>query len=182
MAALAPRTLFPGHGPPIEGEERIQRALRETAELLETLHDGTIALMNEGASLDVILERVRAPEQLLARPYLRPIYDDPEFIIRMTFRLYGGWWDGNPAHLKPARDDVVAREVAQLAGGASRLAERAREVSEAGDHALACHLAEWAGRAAPEDPGIRAVRACVYQRRAEVETSLMAKNIFTAAK
>ncbi len=59
--------------------------------------------------------------------------------------------------------------------------ERAAELSAAGDHALACHLAEWAGRAAPEDEAIRKARAEVYRRRAEVETSLMAQNIYRSA-
>jgi alkyl sulfatase BDS1-like metallo-beta-lactamase superfamily hydrolase len=140
-----------------------------------------VALMNEGAPLDVILERVRAPERLLSRPYLRPVYDEPEFIVRNTWRLYGGWWDGNPAHLKPAREDRLAEEVSRLCGGAGRLLERAEELSLRGEHPLACHLAEWAGRAAPGDEGIRRGRASVYLRRAGEEMSLMAKGIFTAA-
>jgi alkyl sulfatase BDS1-like metallo-beta-lactamase superfamily hydrolase len=181
MAALAPEVLFPGHGPPIEGAERVRQALMDSAELLDVLHDGTVALMNEGAPLDVILERVRAPERLLSRPWLRPVYDEPEFIVRNTWRLYGGWWDGNPAHLKPAREDRLAGEVARLCGGAGRLLERAEELSQRGEHALACHLAEWAGRAAPGDEGIRRGRAAIYVRRAGDETSLMAKGIFTAA-
>ncbi len=181
MAALGADILFPGHGPPIEGPERVRQALEETAELLRVLHDGTVALMNEGAPLDTILERVRAPEHLLRRPYLRPIYDEPEFVVRNTYRLYGGWWDGNAAHLKPARDLALASEVSRLAGGPDRLAARASELSQAGEHALACHLVEWASRAAPEDVALRALRKEVYARRAEVETSLMAKAIYRSA-
>ncbi len=43
------------------------------------------------------------------------MYDEPEFVIRNIWRLYGGWWDGNPANLKPARDGALAAEVAALA-------------------------------------------------------------------
>ncbi len=181
MAALDAQTLFPGHGPPIEGAERVRQALTETAELLETLHDQTVARMNAGDPLDAVLAAVKAPDHLLARPYLRPVYDEPEFVVRNLWRLYGGWWDGNPAHLKPAREARLAAEVAALAGGAGKLAERAKALGDAGEHALACHLAEWAGRAAPDDGAVEAIRAEIYRRRARAETSLMARGVFETA-
>ena len=181
MDAIGAGLLLPGHGPPIEGADRVREALVSSAELLETLHDRTVALMNQGAPLDTILAEVKAPAHLLARPWLRPTYDEPEFIVRNTFRLYGGWWDGDPSRLKPERDARIAAEVAALAGGAARLAERAAELSAAGEHALACHLAEWAGRAAPADVAIHEKRAAVYEKRAGAETSLMAKNIYRSA-
>ncbi|HEU5149827.1 MAG TPA: MBL fold metallo-hydrolase [Iamia sp.] len=82
MAALAPELLLPGHGLPVRGEEQVRAVLEDTATVLEVLHDRTLALMNEGARLDDIVHEVRAPEELLAKPYLRPIYDDPEFVVR----------------------------------------------------------------------------------------------------
>ena len=51
---------------------------------------------------------MKPPAHLLERPYLRPVYDEPEFVVRNVYRLYGGWWDGNPANLKPARDAEVS--------------------------------------------------------------------------
>ncbi len=181
MAALGPELLLPGHGFPIRGAARIHQALTETAELLESLHEQTLGLMNAGATLDDVLHGVKAPERLLARPYLRPVYDEPAFIVRNIWRRYGGWYDGNPANLKPAPEAALAAEIAQLAGGAARLAARATEVAERGDLALACHLAELAARAAPEDSAIRAARAAIYTRRAAAESSLMARSIYRAA-
>lgn len=181
MQALGCELLLPGHGPPIEGRERVREALGDTAALLESLHDQTLALMNEGAPLDVILQKVRAPAELLQRPYLRPIYDEPEFIVRNIWRGYGGWWDGNPANLKPAAEGKLAAEVAALAGGAHALIDRARALSEQGEHALACHLAEWAARAVPDDAAVRELRALIYRRRADTQTSLMARSLYLAA-
>jgi alkyl sulfatase BDS1-like metallo-beta-lactamase superfamily hydrolase len=181
MAALDADLLCPGHGPPIFGRDRVARALDETASLLESLVDQTLALMNEGARLDRVLREVKAPAHLLARPYLRPIYDEPEFIVRNLWRLYGGWYDGNPAHLKPGADDALAREIAELAGGATRLADRARALAASGELALACHLAEMAGMAAPDDDGVWKSRAEVYRARAERESSLMARGIYSSA-
>ena len=181
MAKLEAESLFPGHGPPILGAERVARALGEAAELLETINEQTLSMMNEGAALNDILHSVKLPEALLERPYLRPIYDDPLFIVRNLWRLYGGWYDGNPAHLKPSRDAELARTLAAAAGGARHLAERAEQCCADGVFDVACELAEFAWRAEPEDEKTRSIRAAVYRARAKAETSLMAKGIYNAA-
>ncbi|HKE18644.1 MAG TPA: alkyl sulfatase dimerization domain-containing protein [Kofleriaceae bacterium] len=181
MAELRAELLLPGHGPPIEGAARVAEALGDTAALLESLCRQTLALLNQGAPLDTILAEVRAPDALLARPYLRPVYDEPEFVVRNLVRQLAGWWDGNPARLKPPRDGALAAEVAALTGGPGPLIDRARALAAAGDHALACQLAEWARAAAPADEAIRRARAEIYRDRAAREDSLMARNIFRAA-
>ena len=152
MVALGAEVLLPGHGLPIVGADRIRQALTDAADLLDHLHDETVRMMNEGARLDDIVHTVKAPAGLLEKPYLKPIYDEPEFVVRNVWRLYGGWYDGNPAHLKPAPDAQLAHELAALAGGAQRLADRAVEVADAGDLRLAGHLAELAAAGRPRRP------------------------------
>lgn len=184
MADLGADVLLPGHGVPIVGAERIAQALTDTAELLEHLHDSTVSMMNAGARLDEIVHSVTAPPHLLERPYLRPIYDEPEFVVRNVWRLYGGWYDGDPSHLKPAPARSLALELAQLAGGVMKLAARAEKLAHRGDDAslrLAGHLAELAALAAPDDDGVHAVRASVFGARASAEASVMARGVFAWA-
>jgi alkyl sulfatase BDS1-like metallo-beta-lactamase superfamily hydrolase len=192
MLALtpAPELLLPGHGYPVVGADRIREALDDTATLLESLHDQTVALMNDGASLDDIVHTVEAPPSLLAKPYLQPVYDEPEFVVRNVWRLYGGWYDGNPSRLKPARDAAVARELVALVGSVGKLTARATELSDAGDHRLACHLVELAWLATSADDGddhdrdraaVARARADVYRARVAAETSTMAKGVFAWA-
>ena len=181
MQALGAETLFPGHGPPIFGAKRISQALGDAARLLEIMTQQTLDLMNEGATLDDILHSVELPSELLERPYLRPIYDDPRFIVRNLWRLYGGWYDGNPAHLLPSPERELARALAEEAGGSRSLARAARRYAEESKDSLACELIELAWRADPEDPEVAALRTEIYRNRAESETSLMAKGIFQAA-
>jgi alkyl sulfatase BDS1-like metallo-beta-lactamase superfamily hydrolase len=181
MDRLDAEILLPGHGLPIIGAARVHQALREMAELLESLQTQTLRLMNEGATLNRVLQAVRAPAELLERPYLRPIYDDPEFIVRNIWRLYGGWYDGNPAHLMPAPDAELAAEVATLAGGAEALAERARELARQGRTRLAAHLARMAVQSSLASRLALEVEAEVFERRSAEESSLMARNIYAAA-
>lgn len=175
MEGLQPSVLIPGHGPVIFGEARAAQVLRDTAEVLESLARQTLDLMNRGATLDEVLHGVAVPEGYLAKPYLLPKYDDPEFLVRGIYHLHAGWFDGDPAHLKPARRAELAAELAQLAGGADKLAERAAVLGEAGQTRLAAHLAEFAAAAAPDDRHIQATRATILQRCVSAERSLMGK-------
>jgi glyoxylase-like metal-dependent hydrolase (beta-lactamase superfamily II) len=207
MAELRPEFLLPGHGLPVIGADRAASALADTAELLESLVEQTLAVMNDGGRLDDAIHTVAVPAQLVDRPYLQPVYDEPEFIVRTVWRRYGGWWDGNPATLKPAPERALAAELAALAGGPRVLAARAVELAErelAADDAaepglasrsaggvgvaalpggeeglrVAGHLAELAWLAAPEDNEIAQARHRVYSIRAERATSTMSAGIY----
>jgi alkyl sulfatase BDS1-like metallo-beta-lactamase superfamily hydrolase len=185
MAELPAQFLLPGHGLPIIGHDRIRQALSETAEYLESLVDQTLALMNSGARLADALATVKAPRHLAERPYLQPFYDEPEFIVRNIWRLYGGWWDGNPANLRPAHERALALELSDLAGGAIKLATRAEDLLEIGsDEALrlAGHLAEMAWLASPSDPRIQEVRRRVFHELASHATSTMSRGVFSWAE
>ena len=181
MIDLEPALLLPAHGLPVAGAERIATVLDDTASALEGLVRDTLEMMNTGARLDEIVHTVRVPDHLLDKPYLRPSYDEPEFVVRNIWRLYGGWHDGNPARLKPPPDSAVAAEVAALSGGADRLARRAAELCEENELRLACQLAEWAAQAAPTDAEVHATRAEVYRIRRDRELSLMARGLYLDA-
>ena len=180
MIAQGPELLVPAHGLPIAGKERIASVLGNIADSLESLVRQVIEMMNSGSTLDEIIHTVKVPAETLTKPYMRPLYDEPEFVVRGIWRLYGGWWDGAASRLKPAPDSVVATELAALAGGADVLAKRASELVEM-DMRLACHLIDFAGWAAPHDATIHAVRAEIYETRRKAELSLMSKGIFKAA-
>ncbi len=181
MAARGPELLLPAHGLPVAGRERITTMLTDIADALDGLVADTVGMMNAGEPLDAIIHTVRVPEHLIQKPYLRPFYDEPEFVVRNIWRQFGGWWDGAPSRLKPAPDAQLAAELAELSGGVDRLAERAEAIAAAGDFRLACHLADLAGWAAPDDPGVHRIRADIYRRRRGDELSLMSKGIFAGA-
>jgi alkyl sulfatase BDS1-like metallo-beta-lactamase superfamily hydrolase len=176
MAALGAELVVPGHGPPLFGAATANRVLGDTAEALEVLIEQVVERMNAGADLDEVLHVVRLPDALRTRPYLRSAYDDESFVVRAIWRTFGGWWDGDPASLKPAPSGDLARELAALAGGPQALAARARGLAEGGELELATHLARLA-----EQAGDPSAAAEVYAARAAGEPSLMARGIFSAA-
>ncbi|MDH3678491.1 MAG: MBL fold metallo-hydrolase [Acidimicrobiia bacterium] len=182
MAALDAELFVPAHGLPITGRDRIRQCLEIVATTLETLVSQVIEAMNSGAALDDIVQSVSVPADTLALPYLRPLYDEPEFVIRNIWRLYGGWWDGNPARLKPPSDHAIGLELVALAGGTDPLIERALELSSTGEHRVACQLIELAVAAEPESHAVHEARSAIYGARRGAESSLMAKGIFLSAK
>jgi alkyl sulfatase BDS1-like metallo-beta-lactamase superfamily hydrolase len=181
MAKSGAEVLLPGHGVPVFGLTRVRQMLLDTAEYLQGLYDQTVAMMNQGARLDQIVETVAPPAHLTEKPYLRAVYDEPQFIVRNIWRLEGGWYDGMPSHLKPAPFTAEAHEIATLAGGIDRIVARARANFENGELALAAHLVDWAALAAADDKNVHELRAQIYISRAAAETSTMSRGIFRAA-
>jgi len=184
ILTLRPELLLPAHGLPVTGEDRIALVLGDVAGALESLLTQTLGAMNTGASLDEVLSEVRLDDDLLGRPWLAPVYDEPEFVVRNIWRQYGGWYDGTPSRLKPAPDAAVGTEWVALAGGSAPVVARALELLDMGDDPslrLACHLVDAACAADPTDDAAAAAAAAVYAARRASETSLMAKGIFGTA-
>jgi glyoxylase-like metal-dependent hydrolase (beta-lactamase superfamily II) len=181
MAAKEPASLAPGHGGPVINDaELVGRILTETADYLDSVVERTLAVLEAGSPphVDVVRE-VELPET--DSPWLQPVYDEGEFIVRNVIRFYGGWFSGRPSELKPAPRADLASAVAELAGGALALATIATERAATGDLAVACHLADFALEADPSDLATREAVAAIYDRRADAEISLMAVNLMNSA-
>jgi alkyl sulfatase BDS1-like metallo-beta-lactamase superfamily hydrolase len=181
MGKSGAEVLLPGHGVPVFGLTRVRQVLLDTAEYLQSLYDQTVAMMNQGARLDQILDAIGPPTHLAAKPYLRAVYDEPQFIVRNIWRLEGGWYDGIPSHLKPATLEAQAHEVVTLAGGIERVMSRARENFEQRELALAAQLIDWAALDSPHDKPVHELRARIYAARTAAESSTMSRGIFRAA-
>lgn len=177
MAALGAEVMLPGHGEPIHGVEQIRRGLLEQAEFLRSIVAQTLDGLNAGLRHDEIARSIRVPEHLAGLEHLQPTYDRPEFIARNVIRRYGGWFDGYASDLLPAPGEEIGAEVVALAGGVDAVVARARELA-ATNLPLACHLAEWAYLAAPDDPDAKQCVIEIFSARADADPSLMSKGVY----
>jgi alkyl sulfatase BDS1-like metallo-beta-lactamase superfamily hydrolase len=178
MAGLRPLHLLPGHGPAISGDEDIQEALLTTAGFLRSIHDQVVAGMNEGKWLEDIIRQIDWPPT--DKPWLQPVYDHPEFIARNVYRLYGGWYDGDPANILPAHSEEIAAALVAATGSDSILA-RARKLRDDGDLQLACHLTDFVRKGDPDNREAWQLWRDLFSSRAASESSLMARGAFHAA-
>lgn len=181
MATLKPAVLLPGHGVPVYGEERVREALETTAAYLESLYDQTLSLLNQGARIYDIIETVTVPEELAAKSWLQPVYDEPEFIVRNIVRHLGGWYTGVPSELKPAPRAQLSGAIVDLAGGLMPFLEKTRALLDAGQLEVAAHLADYAIDATPDSGEVKALRGEIYRRLSHQAPSTMSKGIYNAA-
>jgi alkyl sulfatase BDS1-like metallo-beta-lactamase superfamily hydrolase len=180
IASVGADILLPGHGKPVEGADTIHECCMNTAIALRGIVETVMAGLNKGQKHEDIIAQIEIPEEMRKHAYLDPLYDRAEFIARNVIRMYGGWWDGWSSNVIPAPMATRAIEVANLAGGASALIKRAREIS-ATDSALACHLAEWAALAEPQNRDAQQCVIDIFKTRADGEISLMGRGIFMHA-
>jgi glyoxylase-like metal-dependent hydrolase (beta-lactamase superfamily II) len=180
IASVGADLLLPGHGQPIEGADAIVECCLNTAAALRAIVETALDGLNQGKKHEEIMAEIEIPAELRKHHYLDPLYDRPEFIARHVIRKYGGWWDGWSSSVIPAPMAKRAAEIANLAGGAKVLIERARAVNDS-DPALACHLAEWAALAEPEDRDAQQCVIDIFKARADGEISLMGRGIFSHA-
>ena len=83
--------------------------------------------------------------------------------------------------MKPAPRSEQGRELAQLAGGVSKLIERANTLAGESNFRMASHLIDWAIDAEPANVEAHKARAAIYAKRTAAEPSTMSKGIFGAA-
>lgn len=164
MAALQPEILLPAHGEALTDPALIQENFQLLASVLQTIIDQTLRGLNAGMRKDEIPRTIRLPEELEDHPSLKVQYVSAQDISKMVIRRHTGWWDDLPSHWTPSPMEEQAQEIAQLAGGIAPLLARTRELIES-DIQLACHLADWAYLAAPENPDVQDLVIDVYRAR-----------------
>jgi len=181
LSALGAETLCPGHDLVLRGGGLVRTLLTDHARYLRHLVSDVKERLNAGASPDEILHAVVPPEDLRSVPYLRDVYNHPQFIVRDLLRTWGGWWNGVDSGLLPAPRVKQSTEIASLAGGVQALVARGRTRLNEGDVMLACHLADWAVDAAPEHRGALELKRDVFRERQRMERSGMARGFFQSA-
>lgn len=154
---LQPQLLVTGHGQPIEGRATIGAALTKIRDAIRYMHDETVRRMNAGEPLHTIMQEVRLPPELKLSPLGRgPI----RWYVRSIWEEYSGWFRQElTSELYATPASAIWPTLAQMAGGAQALANRAESFLQAGEPEKALHMIEVAVAAAPEDALVRTTEA-----------------------
>ena len=184
---LRPCIVFPGHGPPVVGEGRVREAFTNQALLLEGVCRHALDGINAGAPLGRIMASTPIPRELTSLPYLSPRYDDPRWFVATLWRRYAGWFTQDVRHLLPVPAAEVGAELAELVGGADKLAahavslvSRAKRSTDGNILGVALEIAELAAAASGAPAAAHRARALVLRALEARETSLMARSIYRA--
>ena len=188
MIEKNPEYLVPGHGPLLEGKEKIKELLSITADSMNFVHDEVVKRLNEGKWFEEIYFEMLdiMPEKFKKHRYLRPMYGDYRFAIHDVYRLYHGWYDsGNPTDLFPSKSGEVAKEILKVANEGNIL-ERANNLVEEGKNQLALHILDIiikANDSANPEILLNALRlkSKLIKQKAKEEPSFIAMNIYNTS-
>ena len=164
MAALRPEIVLPAHGAALDDPATIQENFGVLAETLEYVVQHTVEGLNRGLRKDEISRSVRLPERLARHPSMNVQYVSARDISKMVIRQYTGWWDDFPSHWSPSDAELRAAQIVELAGGIGALVSATRQTLGE-DVQLACHLADWAWLASPDEPAVQQLVLDVYKAR-----------------
>ncbi len=146
VRALEPEMLLTGHEV-IRGAEHIAREITRIADAVQWVHDRTIDGMNAGKDMRTLMREIKTPPELT----LTEEYGKIAWNVRAIWHEYTGWFE--PARgttdLYGVPPENVAPAIAELAGGADKLAERARGFVADGKPLEALYMLDIALVAAP---------------------------------
>jgi alkyl sulfatase BDS1-like metallo-beta-lactamase superfamily hydrolase len=155
LRSLQPELVLTGHED-IRGAERIEREVTRIIDAVQWLHDRTIEGMNAGVSLRTLMREIAPPPELA----LTEEYGKTAWNVRAIWHEYSGWFDPDrgTTELYAVPPSSVAPAIAELAGGAGRLAERARDFVRDAKPLEALHLLDIALAAQPHSSIARDVK------------------------
>jgi alkyl sulfatase BDS1-like metallo-beta-lactamase superfamily hydrolase len=153
---LAAEILITGHGQPIRGAAKIRADLDLMHAAVSYVRDYTLDGMKNGKDVHELMREFKFPDALKIGEF----HGKASWAVRTIWEEYAGWLhyeDGTTALYGVPRRSIDA-DLAELAGGAARIAERAREKLGAGQPLEALHLLDIALGADPADATAWAIK------------------------
>jgi alkyl sulfatase BDS1-like metallo-beta-lactamase superfamily hydrolase len=165
LRALGAEIIITGHGEPIHGAERIRADIERMIGAITWLRDYTFEGMNAGKDVHTLMREVELPDELKIGEF----HGKVSWAVKSIWREYSGWFhyeDGTTELYGVPRSSVYG-DIAELAGGAAKLAERARAKLDAGQPLEALHLTDIALGAEPDERTALVVKRDASQRLLE---------------
>jgi alkyl sulfatase BDS1-like metallo-beta-lactamase superfamily hydrolase len=152
---LEAELLITGHGEPIRGAEKIRADLDKLYAAVSYVNEATIAGMNAGKDVHTLMREIKLPEDLKIGEF----HGKVSWAVRSIWEEYSGWFHyDSTSSLYGVPRSSIHTDLAELAGGASPLAARAKQRLSEGKALEAIHLLDIALGAEPANTGALAVK------------------------
>lgn len=158
---LGAEILITGHGEPIRGAGRIRTDLDRMHAAVSYVRDATLEGMNAGKDVHTLMRDIRLPEAIRIGEF----HGKVSWAVRTIWEEYSGWfhYDSTTSFYGVPRTSIYA-DLAQMAGGALALAERARTRLAEDKPLEAIHLLDVALGAEPGDAAALEVKKAALQQ------------------
>jgi len=153
---LGAELVVTGHGEPVRGGERIRADIQAMHDAVQWIEQETIKGMNEGRTVYDLMQSIHLP----ADRKIGEFHGQTRWTVRAVWEENGNWFkyeDGTTALFGSPRSAVDA-DVVELAGGADRVAARAKVRLDADQPLEALHLCDIALSVDPAEPAALAVK------------------------
>ncbi len=157
MIREEPLHVVGGHTTPMLGNA--VEVLTNYRDAMQWVHDRTIEGAKQYMTPDELVEYAALPAHLAELDYLADYYGSVWGTVRDIYAQDLGWFDGDPLNLHRENPLKQSQRMADLAGGADVLMEKAREAMAADDPLGAAQLAQHVIRLNPDDPAPKLLMA-----------------------
>jgi alkyl sulfatase BDS1-like metallo-beta-lactamase superfamily hydrolase len=157
---LGAELLITGHGEPIRGAEKIRADLDKMYAAVSYINEQTIAGMNAGKDVHTLMGEIQLPDHLKIGEF----HGKVNWAVKAIWHEHAGWfyYDSTTALYDVPRSSVDA-DLVELAGGADKLAARAKAKLDGGKPLEAIHLLDVALGAEPGNRDALEVQKAAHQ-------------------
>jgi alkyl sulfatase BDS1-like metallo-beta-lactamase superfamily hydrolase len=158
---LGAELLVTGHGDPVRGADTIRASLDKMHAAVSYVNQAVIDGMNAGKDVHTLMREIRLPDDLKIGEF----HGKVSWAVRSIWEEYSGWFHyDSTTSLYGVPRSSVDTDLAELAGGATALAARARAKLESGRAQEAMHLLDIALGAEPRCVEALGVKKAALQR------------------
>lgn len=162
VRSLGAEIVITGHGEPIVGADKVRADLDRMDAAVRYVRDYTLDGMKAGRTVHELMRDFAFPEDIRIGDF----HGKASWAVKSIWREYAGWfhYEDGTTELYGVPRSAVNADLAELAGGAARLAERAKAHLEAGRPLEAIHLTDIAVAAEPDCRPAIEVRKAAHEK------------------
>lgn len=161
LIELEPALILPSHFDPLPGSDALVGDMTAMREATRYIHDETVKGMNAGKSVWQLMQEIQLPPQL----DISQGHGKVSWNVRSIWEHYSTWFKfESTTELYPVPIRTLYPEIADMAGGAVVLTERAKAKLSDGQLEQSLHFVELALADTPADSAALEVRLAALQQ------------------
>jgi alkyl sulfatase BDS1-like metallo-beta-lactamase superfamily hydrolase len=176
LRSLNARYVVGVHGMPLEGEyaNTVMTAHRDA---IAFTWNQSIRMINQGKTVEEMVETIRLPKHLSEIPDLYQAYVDQEYNVRGQYRGIVGWYGEEIADLHPPKEKELAQNIVDMAGGTGKVIAQSQKAIDEKKYNLAVKLLTYVLAVEPENSGAKQLKADTLRHMAyTTKTGIQTRN------
>jgi alkyl sulfatase BDS1-like metallo-beta-lactamase superfamily hydrolase len=176
LRSLNARYVVGAHGMPLEGEHatKVMTAHRDA---IAFTWNQSIRMLNQGKTVEEMVETIRLPKHLAEMPELYQGYVDQEYNVRGQYRGIVGWYGEEISDLHPPKTKELAQNIVDMAGGVDKVIAQSQKAVDEKKYNLAVKLVTYVLAVEPENSTAKQLKADTLRHMAyTTKTGIQTRN------